>query len=77
MSNYFFDLSERAVKTAAQAAIGVLGAGAVGVLDVDWANVGSVAGLAAVVSILTSVASSGFGRGTPSLVDNVGDHTID
>lgn len=71
MSNYVLDICERAVKTAAQSAIGVLGAGAVGVLDVDWANVGSVAGLAAVVSILTSVASSGFGAGTPSLLDTI------
>lgn len=45
----------RAVKTAAQAAIGVIGASAV-MGDVQWAVVGSAALLAAVVSLLTSVA---------------------
>jgi hypothetical protein len=45
----------RAVKTAAQSAIGVIGASAV-MGDVQWAVVGSAALLAAVVSLLTSVA---------------------
>ena len=45
----------RAVKTAAQAAIGVIGASAV-MGDVQWAGVGSAALLAAGVSLLTSVA---------------------
>lgn len=45
----------RALKTAAQAAIGVIGAStALG--EVDWALAGSAAALAAVVSVLTSVA---------------------
>lgn len=45
----------RALKTAAQAAIGVIGAStALG--EVDWMLAGSAAALAAVVSILTSVA---------------------
>lgn len=45
----------RAVKTAAQAALGVIGTGAIGLIQVDWANAASVAALAAVVSLLTSV----------------------
>lgn len=45
----------RALKTAAQAAIGVIGAStALG--GVDWLLVGSSAALAAIVSLLTSVA---------------------
>ena len=45
----------RALKTAAQAASGVIGAStALG--EVDWALAGSAAALAAVVSVLTSVA---------------------
>ena len=45
----------RALKTAAQAAIGVIGAStALG--EVDWVLAGSAAALAAVVSVLTSVA---------------------
>lgn len=45
----------RAVKTAAQAALGVVGAGA-RMGDVAWPLVGSAALLAAIVSVLTSVA---------------------
>lgn len=48
---------ERAVKTAAQTAVLTLGAGVTGILDVDWVTVASAAALAAVLSVLTSVAS--------------------
>lgn len=58
---------ERAVKTAAQSAVGLLGADGLGVLDIDWTSVASVSALAAVVSVLTSVASSAVGGDGPSL----------
>lgn len=45
----------RAVKTAAQSAIGTIGA-SVAMGEVDWALVGSAALLAAIVSMLTSLA---------------------
>lgn len=45
----------RAVKTAAQSAIGTIGASAA-MGQVDWQLVGSAALLAAIVSLLTSVA---------------------
>lgn len=48
----------RAIKTAAQAAIGVIGA-SVAMGEVDWALVASAAALAAIVSALTSVAGIG------------------
>ena len=72
-ATYVLDVTERAVKTAAQSAVGVLSAGALGVLDVDWAAVGSVAFLAGIVSVLTSIGSTGFGRGngTASIVPSV------
>ena len=59
---------ERAVKTAAQVAAALIGTGAVGVTELDWAQIGSVAATAAVVSVLTSLASDRIGTPGPSLV---------
>lgn len=46
---------ERSIKTVAQAALATIGVGATGLFAVDWANVGSVALLAGVMSLLNSV----------------------
>lgn len=46
----------RAVRTAAQTAISLVGTGAVGFTDLDWVHIASVSGVAAVVSVLTSLA---------------------
>lgn len=63
---------ERAIKTFAQAVAAFLAAGATGVLDVNWQQAASVAGLAALLSLLTSVASGSFTgpEGSPSLVND-------
>ena len=45
----------RAIKTLAQAAIGVIGS-SVALGEVDWILVGSSAALAAILSLLTSIA---------------------
>lgn len=62
--SFWSDAIERAVRTAAQAALGIVGAGTLGVLDVEWSVVGSVSGLAAVVSLLTSFAAGSTGDPT-------------
>jgi hypothetical protein len=60
---------ERAVKTAAQTAVAFFVIGETGVADVDWATVGGISLVAAIVSVLTSLASAPFGpEGTPSVV---------
>jgi len=46
---------ERSIKTFAQTAIASLGAGSVGLLSLDYATLFSVAGGAALLSILTSI----------------------
>lgn len=46
----------RAIKTAAQTAASLIGTGAVGFTDLDWIQIASVSGVAAVLSLLTSVA---------------------
>lgn len=54
--NWWKAASVRALKTAAQAAIGAIGTGAIGLFQADWANVLSIALMAAVISYLTSIA---------------------
>ena len=57
-------LAERALKTFAQALSSVVMSGATGLLDIDWWQALSVAGLAALGSVLTSVASPEFTAGS-------------
>jgi hypothetical protein len=60
---------ERAIKTAAQAGLAFFIVGETGIAMVDWATVGGVAAVAAIASVLTSLASSSFGPAhSPSLV---------
>lgn len=68
---FWKQVAERALKTFAQAAGGLLAADGLGILDVDWVKVGSVAALALILSILTSIVSAPVGpdKGSPSLVD--------
>ncbi len=61
---FWIDTLDRAVSTFAQAAVAVLTANATGLLDVDWAQMLSVSGLAGAVSILTSVAFRGSDKPT-------------
>ena len=53
---------DRAIRTFAQALVAFITADVVGILDVDWVAGFGVAGLAAALSILTSI-------GTPETVD--------
>lgn len=66
---FWLKTAERAAKTVAQSALAVIGVSTTGLLDVYWVGVGSVAALAGVVSVLTSLASCGVGDfDSPSLV---------
>lgn len=65
---FWVDAGERAIKTAAQAAIATFGVGA-GLFDVDWSAALSMTGAAAVLSVLTSIASAEVAEtGTASVV---------
>lgn len=57
----------RAAKTFCQTAVSLIGTGSVGFTDLDWIQIASVAGVAALVSILTSVA------GLPEIEDGTED----
>ena len=58
---------ERAVKTFAQSAAALLVAAGTGLLDADWVQIASVSGMAAVVSVLTSVGTGAVTDGSPSV----------
>ena len=60
---------ERAVKTFAQTLTALFSAGGIGLLDAPWMEVLSVAGMTALLSVLTSIASERVGEPeSPSLV---------
>lgn len=59
---FWADTVERAIKTFAQACVAVLTSNVVGLLNVDYLTLFSVAGLAAVVSVLSSLASGQVGN---------------
>lgn len=63
---FWVDATDRAISTIAQAAIGALTADVTGIIDIDWMQVGSIAGLAGLVSLLTSIAFRGRDPETPT-----------
>ena len=70
---FWADAVERAVKTAAQSAVGVFVADTT-ILSLDWAQAGGIVGTAALVSLLMSIASSNLGTpGTASAVSAPGN----
>lgn len=56
--HFWMDAVERMVKTVCEVALALIGTGMVGIMDVDWLSLLSVCVMAALVSVLTSVASS-------------------
>lgn len=67
---FWIAASERAIKTFAQALLALIGTGMVGVLELDWLQMFSVAITATIVSVLTSIVSANFGPNPgPSLAD--------
>jgi hypothetical protein len=62
---------ERAVKTAAQSVLAILGVGAVTPADIDWKEALLGAGIGALASLLTSIASAPIGNAGPSLASEV------
>lgn len=57
---------ERALKTFAQALAALIVGNGIGLLDVQWGSVLSVAGLALVASVLTSIGNADFVAGAPT-----------
>lgn len=61
--------AERGIKTFAQTAAALLLANGTGLIDTAWATVASVAGMAALVSLLTSIGSDALTGDGPSLTN--------
>ena len=59
---------ERAIKTAAQSLITLIGTDAVGILAIDWAQILSVTATMTLLSVLTSVASGPIGEPGPGMM---------
>lgn len=71
---FWQDTVERSVKTFAQALLGVFVAG-VTIMSVSWVDALAVGATAALVSVLTSIASAGSGnRESASLVNRPAQH---
>lgn len=60
---------ERMIRTFAQGTLGVVSADGLGIVDVDWGQATSVGGLAAVLALLTAVATSGAGQPGPGITE--------
>ncbi|HWL09373.1 MAG TPA: holin [Planctomicrobium sp.] len=68
-SKFWKSTAERAIKTFAQASVAALSGDQLGLFEVDWLGVLSLALLAAVLSVFSSIASAPVGEGdSPSLV---------
>lgn len=68
-TSFWKQAGERAAKSFAQGLLTILGTSATGLLDVGWQQAFSASALMAVVSLLTSIVSSGVGPDDgPSLV---------
>ena len=58
---FWKDAGERAIRTAAQALLALWATDISGVLAVDWVQAFSVAGLAAITSVLMSIVATNVG----------------
>jgi hypothetical protein len=67
-SHFWLCVAERSIKTLAQAAAAALIAAGTGLIDTNWVGILSVAGMAALISILTSIASGEITGGQTSLL---------
>lgn len=69
---FWLDASERALKTAAQAALVLIVGNNVSIWSLDWGQVFSAVLMGALASLLTSIASSGAGGNSASLILDAG-----
>ena len=69
-AEFWISAAERAVKSGAWSLAATLGAGQIGVLEADWPQALSVAGMAMVLSLLGSIGSDAATGGGPSITSS-------
>lgn len=75
--SFWLDALERAIKTAAQAILGLIGSNVVEVTSLDWKEIGIATGFTTGLSVLTSIVSSGIGEpGTASVLNPAPPDTL-
>jgi len=67
---FWKSVAERGLKTFVQAAVAVLIAAGTDLIGTDWIGLLSIAGMAALISLLTSIGSGGITGGNTSLTDS-------
>ena len=65
---FWASTAERAVRTAAQTAIALIGTDQIGILNLDWGQIISVVATATILSLLTSVAGDTATKNGPAFV---------
>ena len=73
-SRFWIASAERSIKTFAQALVALIGTSAMSIVELDWAQMLGVSATAAVVSLLTSIASANFG---PNYGPSLADETVE
>ena len=77
-ATFWLDTLERAVKTAAQSLLSLVGVNAVDVVSLNWQEMLITTGVATGLSVLTSIVSSGIGEpGTASVLNPAPPDTLD
>lgn len=75
--SFWLDTLERAVKTAAQTVIGLIGTNAADVTGLDWQEIGITTAVTTGLSVLFSIVSSGIGEaGTASVLNPAPPDTL-
>jgi r1t holin len=73
---FWKDAVERAIRTTAQVIVALAAAAGTGLLDTDWLATLSAAGMAGVLSVLTSIAAGvSLNDGTASTIPGAGAQT--
>jgi hypothetical protein len=76
-ATFWLDAGERAIKTAAQTVLALVGVNVTDVASLNWQEMAITTGVATGLSILTSIVSSGIGEpGTASVLNPAPPDTL-